>query len=165
MPYALKWGQQERKRERIAPHMVKELLVFIRHECSLSFSQEPTSDSFPVSFIQSTSPHPLHMHFNISLQSTSRSFKWLLSFRFLYVSWRQWLIITSCCHRFWRKQPNVESYIFWDVAPSSPLKVIATNFTLISTLAHSCTLKMEGKIFLRNIRWLSTDYRALYPRR
>jgi hypothetical protein len=37
-------------------------------------------------------------------------------------------------------------------------------FMLVSCLAYSSTLKMKA-MFLRNIRWLSTHYTALYPKR
>jgi hypothetical protein len=42
---------------------------------------------------------------------------------------------------------------------SQQTALLATFFTLVSSLAYSSILKMEA------VCWLSTDYTALYPRR
>jgi hypothetical protein len=75
----------------------------------------------------------------------------------------------------------MKSSIFWDITPCSPLKFsrhfggtyrlhlqgrricqasLPSDFTLISCSAYSSTLKM----FIRNVGWLPTGYKALSQR-
>jgi hypothetical protein len=61
----------------------------------------------------------------------------------------------------------IESTIFWDITPCSPLKVnrVANCFHAVSLLRLFFSPKDGGGVFLRNVSWISTDDTALYPKR